>query len=234
MHANYDAKSGSWRVGERSSGGAPLILSQATEISVGENKAMVQESHTKGFPALRQTHYYFVQGNTVQEISIQHDTTDTSLGALQATLDQILATFKFLDSSTSEGARKTYTDSKYAFSFTVPDGYFTEVKDFPENKERLVYIKKTDAPEFGYTLSIKNDWDNTGNAKDLARTITVGGVPAAKLDPPKKEERSLQQYQTNTYFEKNGNVFSFFCVHNWVENYVKTCDSILESFQFTK
>lgn len=148
-------------------------------------------------------------------------------------VEQILSSFNFTDQDTSTSpTANEYTDTKYNFSFVHPDGYFTEVKDFPENKTRIVYIKKTSAPEFGYSFSIKPNWDNTGNTKDQPRNITVGGVPAYRGDPPSMESTKLQSYQTTVAFEKNGNVYFFACPHNWVGEYLKACESILTSFKF--
>lgn len=154
----------------------------------------------------------------------------------EATFDQILSTFTFTNATpaVSTSTAKTYTDAKYAFSFAVPGGYFTEVKDYPENDERLVYIKKTDAPVFGYTLTIKPNWDNTGYDLSKVKEVSVGGVAAKRVDPPSLEEKDMENYQTNVYFEYGGRVYVFTCGHNWVEAYVDACGSILESFTFSK
>ncbi|MBI2443402.1 MAG: hypothetical protein HYV40_05880 [Candidatus Levybacteria bacterium] len=101
MHANYDPQTSSWRVGEIPSGGSPLILSKPVETTIGENKVITQESYSKDSPILKTKHYYFVENNKVLEVSIQYDPTDTSLAKLQSVLDQILATFKFLDPESS-------------------------------------------------------------------------------------------------------------------------------------
>lgn len=148
--------------------------------------------------------------------------------------NSILSSITFVDGSKVTSLKEgeaLYTDSLDNFTFIYPKTYVIEEKK--EATERLLLIKKKDAPSFGYTLSISSNWENKG-VENEQKNFSVGGVEAYRIDPPHKEVKSLERYQTNVYFEKNGKVFVFQCGHNWVPNYVATCDSILESFQFSK
>ncbi|CAN5149815.1 hypothetical protein BH11PAT1_BH11PAT1_0700 [soil metagenome] len=129
---------------------------------------------------------------------------------------------------------KNYSDTKYHFSFKYPTDWTTQMKDYSENNQRLINIIKNTSPSVvSLSFTIKNDWSNTGNAESQPKNYSVGGVPAYRLDPPKKEERQLERYQTNVYFENQGSVYIFMCTHNWDQNYINTCNNILSTFKFT-
>jgi|GEM_PF-1754135 len=55
---------------------------------------------------------------------------------------------------------------------------------------------------------------------------------AAKSDPPKMDEATLDRYQTNYYFEYNNQVYILNCVHNWINEEYKICETMLQNIQF--
>ena len=158
--------------------------------------------------------------------------------------DMFLSTFKFTDSS-KETISPTptpnpitnnwnkYSDSKYDFSFKFPTDWTTQVKDFPENNQRLINIIKNSSPDVvSLSFTISDNWNNTGNAQYLPKNITVGGVQALRVDPPKPEEKQLERYQANIYLEQGGHVYFFACTHNWNQDYINTCNNILSTVRF--
>src|SRR3989344_1657588 len=142
--------------------------------------------------------------------------------------EHVLFSFKFTDQAQAGDTAnwKTYKDNKYSLVFQHPSDWFTQVRDYPENNERLINIIKEDNPTLvSLSFSIKPDWSNIGYAKDLPKNYSVGSIQAVRVDPPKKEEKTLERYQTNVYFEANGNAYVFVCTHNWDQDYINTCEN---------
>lgn len=166
---------------------------------------------------------------------------------MTSTFTKIVSSFKFTQQSsqTEEAIAisptpitnnwNKYSDSKYNFSFKFPTDWTTQVKDFPQNSQRLVNIIKNSSPSVvSLSFTISNSWANTGNAQNQPKNYSVDGISAFKLDPPQKTDYQLDRYQTNVYFENQGNVYTFVCTHNWDQNYIDTCNNILSSFKFTQ
>lgn len=163
---------------------------------------------------------------------------------------QIASTFKFTDQTTQATTLltptptidqfanwKDYSDLKYNFTFKYPADWTTQTKDYPTDNQRLVNIIKNSSPSVvSLSFTITNGWDRGqfGNAQDQPKNYSVGGVSAYRLDPPTKEQQTLERYQTNVYFEApDGHVYVFICTHNWNQDYINTCNNILSSFKFT-
>jgi hypothetical protein len=164
------------------------------------------------------------------------------------TAEKIIKTLKFTDQIIQANTIPTptptpdlfvnwrnYSDLKYLFSFKYPSDWSTQMKDYPENNQRLISIIKNSSPSVvSLSFTVSNSWANTGNAQDQLKNYSVGGVPAYRLDPPTKAQKQLDRYQTNVYFENKGYVYTFVCTHNWDQNYIDTCNNILSNFKFTQ
>jgi hypothetical protein len=133
---------------------------------------------------------------------------------------------------------KKYSDPKYNFSFKYPTDWTTEMKDYPADNQRLINIIKNSSPSVvSLSFTIMNGWNynQLGGAQYQPKNYSVGGVPAYRMDPPTKEQQTLERYQTNVYFEApDGHVYVFICTHNWDQNYIDTCNNILSTFKFTQ
>lgn len=82
-------------------------------------------------------------------------------------------------------------------------------------------------------MDIKPNWDNTGNAQQQAKNFQITpDLMAVKIDPPQKQAQTLDAYETNYYFERNGRVYVFTCRHNWDQNRYQTCETMLQSIRF--
>lgn len=161
----------------------------------------------------------------------------------QKIFDQILSTLKFTNQTAQVSPTpelfpnwQQYSDSKYNFSFKYPTDWSTQVKDYTQDNQRLINIIKNSSPSVvSLSFTVKDNWDNTGNAQSQTKNFSVGGVPALRVDPPKPSEQTLDRYQTNIYFQApDGHVYVFACTHNWNQDYIDTCNNILSTFKFTK
>lgn len=127
-----------------------------------------------------------------------------------------------------------YEDSKYPLSFKYPTDWLVNSKDEQGYDQRIISLAKKDTPTtVSLSFSILPSWNNTGNAKDLIKNIVVGGEQGVRVDPPTKSEANLERYQTNFYIEHAGKVYFFGCVHNWNQDYLNTCNSIIKTVKFT-
>lgn len=155
--------------------------------------------------------------------------------------NQILSTFKFLDTQTTQttptpvvptGWKPHYYKSQ-ALTIYTPQDWDSSLEDFPKTTSTLIRFWKKSSPSIvPFQLEIKTNWDNTGNAQYLERNYQVGGFfPAVRVDPPKKSEINLERYQTNFYFETNSKVYIFTCVHNWQQDYLDTCNKMMETLK---
>jgi len=167
---------------------------------------------------------------------------------MTSTFNRIVSSFRFTDQAVQINGILTptptidqlagwrnYSDLKYNFTFKYPLDWTTQVKDYPENNQRLINIIKNSSPSVvSLSFTISNSWANTGNAQNQAKNYSVDGIPAFRLDPPQKTDYQLDRYQTNVYFENKGYIYTFACTHNWDQNYIDTCNNILASFKFTQ
>jgi hypothetical protein len=118
----------------------------------------------------------------------------------------------------------------------TPDDWQSSITDFPENSESLIKFWKKSSPTIvPIQLAIKPNWDNTGNAQTQPKNFMVdGSISAYRMDPPTKTQQTMDRYQTNVFFEHNGKVYVFECVHNWTQDYLDTCNIMLSTLQFTQ
>lgn len=177
----------------------------------------------------------------------------------QAYFAKILATFKFIDvkpTTTSAQTTATAQTAATASASTVPVGvpvnwkqqtfsklglilytaphWQSSIQEFSDTKASLIrFWLGATRDTATIQLEVKDTWESTGDAPYLAKNYTVAGVPAVKVDPPKKTEKTLDRYQTNVYFETKGKVYAFTCVHNWIPEQYQICDTMLQTLQFT-
>jgi hypothetical protein len=189
----------------------------------------------------------YIEVGTSSKISILI-TKDKNL-TYNETLDQILSTFKFLDKNVTNSPSPSSSPvptpptgwipnvfEAQKLTIFAPSDWESSITDFTSTKSSLVkFWKKVTPDTVPIQLDIKPDWTGTGTAKDQTKNYTVGGsIKAYRIDPPKKEDQTLERYQTNVYFEYLSKVYVFTCVHNWVTDYVDTCNKMLETLTFTK
>jgi hypothetical protein len=151
----------------------------------------------------------------------------------QATIDQILSTFEFKDTDPPSG----WIDHSFTtlgLTLYTPSDWQSDSEEFPKTSSNLIRFWKKDSPDIvPIQLDIKSDWSNTGVTQDNVGNYSVGGlVSAYRVDPPTKELKELERYQTNVYFEYQEKVYVFLCVHNWVDDYLDTCNKMLETLKF--
>jgi hypothetical protein len=161
-------------------------------------------------------------------------------------VDQILSTFKFTNSVTNTPTPTTtqgntlpkawnYHDFPDAnLQIAYPNTWKSDFQTFTSSK--LIRFWQGDNPSTStIQLDIKDSWDNTGNAKDLLQAFVVNeklGIKAAEVLPPKIEDQKLDRYQTNYFFEYQGKVYVFECVHNWIPNLVNQCQTMVKSISW--
>ncbi len=157
--------------------------------------------------------------------------------------DQILSTFTFIGQSSAASPTPTvppnwirHTFNTHGLMMYTPDDWRSSITDFPEDSTSLIKFWKKSSPTIvPIQLDIKSSWDNTGNAQTQPKNFTVdGSIPAYRTDPPAKTQLTQERYQTNVFFEYNGKVYVFECVHNWTQDYLNTCNTMLATLQFTK
>lgn len=116
--------------------------------------------------------------------------------------------------------------------FYTPLQWQSKIEEFTESS--LIRFWKKDSPSIvPIQIEIKPNWENTGDAQTLPKNFTASKtIPVLKVTPPQKNERSLERYQTNYYFEHKAKVYIVQCVHDWQQDYITTCDSLVERVQF--
>jgi len=152
--------------------------------------------------------------------------------AVIGVMDEIVSSIKTLSSDTG-GVPKNWIKHDFPEQnltlYSPPDYKASATKYITTNSTLLKFWPGTDPDAAPALLDIKPDWSNTGNAKDLERNYTVAGTyPATKVDPPAKSP-DITSYQTNYYFEVDTKVYVFQCHHNWDEDILDTCETILNS-----
>lgn len=165
----------------------------------------------------------------------------------KAVIEKILSTFNFLDQGQIQievistptpdpfARWSSYQDIKYPFYFKYPNDWLISVKDVADDNQRIISLAKKDTPTtISLSFSILPNWDNTGNAKDLIKNIIIGGEQGVRVDPPTKSEANLERYQTSFYVEHSRKVYFFGCVHNWNQDYLYTCNSIIKTVTFSR
>ena len=167
------------------------------------------------------------------------------------TFSQILDTFNFIeggivaDASPAPllfpsptplpGWTKVDYDQKAKLTLYLPGDWESKLEEFTEINSTLISMKKSVWDSYPVQLNIKADWNSTGNAEFLSRDHEVaGGIKSAKVQPPTKEEKPMERYQTSYYFEAAEKVYVFHCVHNWETATMDTCESIIQNLRLNQ
>lgn len=170
----------------------------------------------------------------------------------QTYFNQILSTFQFIENKPTSASAVANTASASAKVAVPPDwkqqtfstlglimysppNWQSSVQEYPDTKATLIRFWQGATPDTAtIQLEVKDTWESTGDAPYLPKNYFVAGIPAVKVDPPKKDEKTLDRYQTNVYFESKGKVYTFTCVHNWIPEQYQICDTMLQTLQFTQ
>lgn len=218
----------------------PYVSNKKTILVDGKPATEQQESISEGQGQGTRLYVYVDQPDFFDYI-ILHDIKE------KQTFDQILATFQFED-NTPKRVSLTVTPRQsvvpqgwkihefLTLGLTVfaPDDWRSNAQNFSGSSSTLVKFWKASSPDIiPIQLEIKSDWSNTGDTKYYAKNYTVAGsIPAIRIDPPKKDEKQQERYQTNVFFEYRGKVYVFQCVHNWTQDYLDTCNTMLSTMKF--
>jgi hypothetical protein len=134
------------------------------------------------------------------------------------TFSQILSTLRFIDEGSTEISPTPTPPAGWKLQeFTglnvklfAPNDWETKLDSFPDDSSSLISMRKNIWDYYPVTLDVRKNWDNTGNAKDEPANYTITeDIEAYREDPPKKEELTLERYQTNVYFEHEDIVYIF-------------------------
>ncbi len=155
----------------------------------------------------------------------------------KSNFEQILSTFKFLNNAATSlvpTGWKTHMFASYGITLYAPSQWQSNNQEYPENAESLIRFWQGSTPDTAtIQLAIKPSWSNTGDAPYLPKNYTVSqNIAAVKVDPPQKNEKALDRYQTNVYFEHGAKTYVFTCVHNWIPEQYQLCDTMLQTLQF--
>ena len=159
---------------------------------------------------------------------IDHPTVQLALSSFQLTE----ATSPDQQSTTipSGWIRHTFTDTDLVVY--TPPRWQSNSEYFPNIPSTLLRFWEGGGPENStIQLNIKNNWDNMGITGSKPYLLS-NGIKVNRADPPRMDEKKLDRYQTNFSFEHQGQVYSLLCVHNWLEENIKTCEDILEYLEF--
>lgn len=155
--------------------------------------------------------------------------------------DQILFTFKFIDQEVAANPTppvgwKSHVFSGQKLTIYTPADWDSSINNYSDTFSTLIRFWKKASPNIvPIQLDVKRNWDNTGNAQTLVKNYLVGAkIMGSRVDPPTEEEQKMERYQTNVFFEYQGKVIVFECVHNWIPDYLDTCNKMLETMNFTQ
>ncbi len=147
----------------------------------------------------------------------------------------VVATKKPVISPTASTLRAGWEVHHFPLSkinLAAPKNWQSDFQSF-QTADLIRFWQGADASTATIQLEIKKNWDNTGDAQYLERKFALGsGIMAAQVDPPKMADQKLDRYQTNYYFEKNGSVYVYMCVHNWIDAQIDVCQTMLKTATF--
>lgn len=158
-------------------------------------------------------------------------------------LEKIASTFK-LDDQDNNFA-KTESESKKPVGWIshefpasnliiyTPPQWKSSSEDFADASSTLLrFWEAGDQENATIQLNIAPNWDNIGIG-NYTIFIVADSIQAYRSDSPKMEEETLDRYQSDFSFERKGKVYSFHCVHNWMEVNIQTCEKMLQTMEFT-
>lgn len=163
--------------------------------------------------------------------------------AYDDSLDLIISTFKLTQQSgdlveTKSKSKKpdgwiTHNFPKENLTIYTPSQWKSSSENFSESSSTLLRFWEAGSQENAtIQLNIAPNWDNIG-VGNYTYFIVADSIQAYRSDPPKMEEKTLDRYQSNFSFEREGKVYSLLCVHNWMEVNIQTCEKMLQTMEFT-
>lgn len=139
---------------------------------------------------------------------------------------------------TTDPVTRLPTDwEKFAFpdlklTMYAPPGYKSDLQLFDNGEYLVRFWQGAEAGSATIQLAIKQNWNNTGDSQQAARTIKMNqGIMAGKIDPPAKSAVQLDRYQTNYFFAYNNKVYYLTCVHNWLTKEYQQCKTMVETME---
>lgn len=164
---------------------------------------------------------------------------DAELSKLE---QQVLGTFEFIDKTSMTIDKQPNPPAGWiAHNFPLksliiytPAKWQSSAENFADIPSTLLrFWEAGDEKNSTIQLNITNNWDNMGIGSNYTYFTVAGDIQAYRIDPPKMEEKTLDRYQTNFYFERKGQVYSLLCVHNWMKANIETCEKMLQTMKFT-
>ena len=164
---------------------------------------------------------------------------DAELSKLE---EQILGTFEFINKTSVVVDNKSKAPADWlAHNFPLknliihtPAKWQSSAENFADIPSTLLRFWEAGGQENAtIQLSITSNWDNMGIGSNYTYFTVADDIQAYRIDPPRMEEKTLDRYQTNFYFERKGQVYSLLCVHNWMKANIETCEKMLQTMEFT-
>ena len=116
----------------------------------------------------------------------------------------------------------------------TPPQWKSSLEDFPNVPSTLLRFWESGTPNNAtIQLNITQNWNNMGIGPNYSYFEVTEGIRAYRVDPPKMEQQKLDRYQTNFYFERKGKGYTLLCVHNWMEKNIATCETLLQTLEFS-
>lgn len=116
----------------------------------------------------------------------------------------------------------------------TPSQWKSSSENFPDIPSTLIrFWEAGDQNNATIQLNITDNWNNIGVGPKYTFFTIADNIQAYRIDPPKKEEKTLDRYQTSFFFERKGKVYSLVCVHNWMKINIETCEKMLQTMEFS-
>lgn len=125
-----------------------------------------------------------------------------------------------------------YAFPDIAVSVYAPPGYRSDLR-LQDTGEYFARFWQGDNPDDAkIMLRVTRNWESAADLKDKPRTMRIDrGIFAAKIEPPAKSVAQLDQYKTEYAFEYNQRVYVFSCIHNWEQQSVIRCNTMMNSME---
>lgn len=126
---------------------------------------------------------------------------------------------------------------RYAFpdisvSVYAPSGYRSDLRMLDTNEYFARFWQGDDPESAKIILRVLPNWNSVADLKEKPRTLRIDrGIYAAKVEPPSKSVAELDQYKTEYAFEYNQRVYVFSCIHNWEQQSIIRCNTMMNSLE---
>ncbi len=114
----------------------------------------------------------------------------------------------------------------------APPGFKSDLQLFDSGEYLVRFWQTGDAASSPIQLTIKPNWDNTGDSQQQPRTIKANqGFLFSKVDPPTKSAAQLDHYQTNYFFAYSSKVYYLTCKHDWNTTIYSQCETMMKALE---